>query len=77
MDSPRLVRATWRHKVIERNGARLEMKDHELHALVNDTIEAVASVYVGGGRKMDYVTLNLGFEVPFIRRHIEERGLGR
>lgn len=76
MDSPRLVRTTWRDKIIERNGETFSMTDREIDLLIQDAVEVMVTVFVAGGRQLGFVTLNLGFEIPCIRRYIDERGLG-
>lgn len=70
MNSPGLKRCQWRHLIIENNGQKLKITDHLLHELVNDAIEFLASLYIANGKEIDYVSLNLGYTIPFIKKYI-------
>lgn len=62
-----LKRTVWRGVVIENNGQQLKLSDIRVHALLEDIIEVLARLYVANGKRLDYVTANLGYGVPFIR----------
>ena len=72
MNSPRLRRCRWRNLVIEKNEQALKITDNLLHELVNDSIESLAKLYVECGKEIDYVSLNLGYSIPFIQKYITE-----
>jgi len=67
MNSGRLVKCTWKNKTIENNGNRLGMTDQDICDLVNEIIEDLADLYTSSGKKIDYVSLNLGCSIPKIR----------
>lgn len=48
------------------------MTDYLLHELMNDVIEAPAKLYTQNGGDIDYVSLNLGYALPFIQKYIVE-----
>ncbi len=72
MNSSRLHFCQWRHLVIENNGQQLKMTDFLLLELVNEIIEKLAKIYIDSGADIDYVSLNLGYSIPFIQQYIIE-----
>ena len=62
-----LKRTMWRGVVIENNGQKLKLSDAHVDALLRDIIEVLARLYVAKGKRLDYVTANLGYTVPFVR----------
>jgi hypothetical protein len=67
MNSTRLVQCTWRNKTIENNGRQLKMSDQNICDLVDEIIEDLSNLYTSNGKKIDYVSLNLGCSIPKIR----------
>jgi hypothetical protein len=71
MNSRELKRVAWRGIVIENNGQALKLNDLNVHTLLGDVVEILGRMYVAGERRLDYVTANLGYGVPFIRECAE------
>lgn len=57
---------TWRGVTIANDGRKLKLNDSQVRDLLDDVVEALARLYVGQGKRIDYVTANLGYSVPFI-----------
>ena len=75
MDSPKIRPCSWRGIKIERNGEVLRLSDQKILDLINDAIEEMGELYAEGGRSIDYVSLNLGFSVPYIQHYIADKQL--
>jgi len=67
MNSTRLAECIWRDKIIKNNGERLEISDQNICDLMNEIIEDLVNLYISNGKKIDYVSLNLGASIPKIR----------
>jgi len=70
MDSDRIRPCSWRGIRIDKNGQELKMSDYQTLMLIDDAIEALGELYTEQGRQIDYVSLNLGYTVPYIRDYI-------
>lgn len=67
MNSPKLVKCTWKDKTIKNNGNELKMSDQYISELINEIIEDLAELYSSNGKVVDYLSLNLGYTIPKIR----------
>ncbi len=76
MNSDRIRPCSWRGIRIEKNGQQLKMSDQLLLTLIDDATEAMAEAYTGQGRQIDYVSLNLGYTIPFIRDCADRSRMG-
>ncbi len=73
MDSEKIRPCTWRGVRIERSGKELKMSDHQVMTLIDDAIDALCELYTAQGREIDYVSLNLGYTVPYVRDYVRRR----
>jgi hypothetical protein len=67
---------SWRGIRIENTGQPLRLSDERIHTLLGDIIEVLARMYVAAGKRLDYVTANLGYGVPFIHECAERMRAG-
>jgi len=67
-----LKRCEWHGIVIEKNNRPLKLTDQNIHDLITEVIEILAKLYVEGEKEIDYVSLNLGYDIPYINNYIRK-----
>ncbi|MBU4501691.1 MAG: hypothetical protein KKA79_03810 [Nanoarchaeota archaeon] len=72
MSSWNLKRCVWHGIVIEKNNQPLKLTDQNIHDLITEVIEILARLYVEGGKEIDYVSLNMGYDIPYINKYIRK-----
>lgn len=73
MNSKRITYNQWRNIIIENNGKSLEITDYLLHDLMNECIGFLAQLYWDNGKKLDTISLNLGYTIPTIKKFMVDR----